>query len=85
MRKGAASSCSVAREGVAERRGRKRGEGGKKEKRKGKRKKIKRERERERKEIAPAEFAAATAAGCARALVGNVQRVARNEGKKGMG
>jgi hypothetical protein len=54
------------------------------EKEKERKKKGEGERERE-KEIAPAEFAAATTAGRARAPVGDAQRVARNEGKKGMG
>ena len=58
---------------------------GKGEKEKGKRKR-KREGESEKKrerEIATVGFAAATAAGLARALVGDAQRVARNEEKKG--
>ena len=63
-------------EGGRERKGEK-----KKEKERGR----EREKEREKREIAPAGFTAATAAGRARAPVGDAHRVARNEGKKGMG
>jgi hypothetical protein len=83
---GGGAELSGARESTAVRRGRKERE--KEEKKKGKRKKEKgREREIKEieKEIVPAEFAAATAAGRARAPVGDTQCVARTKGKKGMG
>ena len=68
------------------RQSRKKGERRRREKKKGRKRKRgkKKERERER-EIASVEFAAVTAAGRARAPVGNAQRDMRNEGKKRMG
>jgi hypothetical protein len=61
-----------------------RGERGSEEEEVERRRKKKKEKEKERERVA-AGFAAATAAGRAHAPVGDAQRVAQNEGKKGMG